>query len=138
MGSLFSDFYVGWGSSSTFGLSFALTDSFYQTNLLSPFQRNLPLLFSFIGTFFATIGLRYWKKIIRGGIGRFILAIYRPLSTFFYHSGFFNRIYNSIFDSTFFLSYTAFTKLLDKGVLELFGPVGLYRLVANSSALLRK
>lgn len=71
-------------------------------------------------------------------MGRFILAIYRPLSSFFYHSGFFNTIYNRCFNQLFFLSYSAFTKLLDKGLLELFGPVGLYRLVAGSSELLRK
>lgn len=59
IGFLFSDFYIGWGTPSTFSVSYPLTDSFSQTVLLSPFQRNLPLLLSFLGTFFATVGLRY-------------------------------------------------------------------------------
>ena len=43
-----------------------------------------------------------------------------------------------MFNQIFFSSYFSFTKLLDKGLLELFGPVGLYRLTARSSQLLRQ
>jgi proton-translocating NADH-quinone oxidoreductase chain L len=139
VGFVFSDFYVGWGSSLfSSGLAYPLTDNVYQTILLTPFQRNLPLLLSFWGIFFATVGLRYWKKIIRGQLGRLVLAFYRPLSTFFYHSGFFNTIYNGLFNGVYLGSYIGFTKLLDKGVLEFFGPVGFYRLVAYFSYRLRR
>lgn len=55
VGFIFSDFYAGWGSPSSFTFAYTMTD----TLLLSPLQRNLPLLFSFVGTFMATIGLRY-------------------------------------------------------------------------------
>lgn len=65
------------------------------------------------------------------------MAIYRLCASFFYHSGFFNAMYNRLFNNLFVASFFAFTKLLDKGLLEFFGPVGLYRLTAHSNKSLR-
>lgn len=129
---------MGWGLPASFSINYPLTDQFTQVLLLSPFQRNLPLLFSFFGVFFATVGLRFWTLVIRGSFGRFFLKIHRALSTFFFFSGFFNTVYNSIFNGMFHGSYSLFTKLLDKGLLEYFGPVGFYRLVSSLSFAVRQ
>lgn len=59
IGFIFSDFYAGWGLPSFFYVNYPLTEGISQVLLLSPFQRNLPLLLSFFGAFLATVGLRY-------------------------------------------------------------------------------
>lgn len=139
IGFCFSDFFVGWGLPSSF---YFLSDHFTNVLLLSPTQRNLPLLFSFFGAFLATVGLRFWRLFLRLlhflGLALVFLKIHRNLSIFFYHSTFFNVIYNKLFDSLFSNSYAIFTKLLDKGILEYFGPVGLYRLFSSASFCLRQ
>lgn len=95
VGFLFSDYFVGWGLPVSFFRNYPLADVVEGTLLLSPFQRNLPLLLSFIGVFLATVGLFLWKYVVRGLVGRALLFIHRSLSIFFFHSGFFNTIYNS-------------------------------------------
>lgn len=50
------------------------------------------------------------------------------VSSFLYFSGFFNIFYNSLYLGLYRFSYRLNTKILDKGLLELLGPVGVYRL----------
>jgi NADH-quinone oxidoreductase subunit L len=138
VGFIFSDFYAGWGLPSFLGFAYPLTDASVQVILLSPLQRNLPLLVSFMGVLLATFGLRYWKLIVRGAFGRWLVRWHRRFSTFFFHSGFFNAFYNKFFSQLFIVSYENFTKLVDKGFLEFFGPVGFYRLTSALSLALRR
>lgn len=56
IGFCFSDLFVGWGLPSSY---YPLTDHLVQVLLLSPVQRNLPLLFSFFGVILGTLGLRF-------------------------------------------------------------------------------
>lgn len=57
------------------------------------------------------------------------LSIHRGFSSFFFHSGFFNYMYNRWYNTIYFSSYGLTTKFLDKGLLEYLGPVGFYRLM---------
>lgn len=59
VGFLFADYFVGWGQPISFFFNYPLAEASTQALLLSPMARNLPLVFSFIGVFLATIGLRY-------------------------------------------------------------------------------
>lgn len=59
VGFCFSDFFIGNGASAFRGGAYPLTDGSFQVLILSPFQRNLPLVLSFLGVFLATVGLRY-------------------------------------------------------------------------------
>lgn len=49
-------------------------------------------------------------------IWRFIgLSLWRVVSTFFYHAGFFNNLYNSLLVALFGYSYEIINKSSDKG-----------------------
>ena len=65
----------------------------------------------------------------------YILSVKGELrvSSFLYFSGFFNTVYNKVFINLYISSYRLNTKILDKGILELLGPVGSYRLFYNLS-----
>jgi hypothetical protein len=69
------------------------------------------------------------------------MAIYNyglnKISDFFYHAGYFNQVYNSLFLNFYKNSYEIFTKSIDKGYLEILGPYGLYMLFRYLSLSLK-
>src|ERR1700712_5634166 len=54
--------------------------------------------------------------------------IYKYIAAFFYYGLFFNKIYNKLYNYIFYCSYTISNKYLDKGLLEILGPFGIYKL----------
>ena len=49
----------------------------------------------------------------------------------FYHALFFNKLYNLLYLKIFDYSYIITSKYIDKGILEFFGPYGLYKFFKN-------
>ena len=72
------------------------------------------------------LNYNYIKKLYR---------LWYNFSSFFYHAGFFNNIYNNIFLYLFELSYYSINKFLDKGLFEFLGPYGFYKLIYIISKL---
>ena len=54
--------------------------------------------------------------------------IYKYIASFFYYGLFFNKLYNKIYYYISYYSYTVTNKYLDKGLLEIIGPFGVYKL----------
>lgn len=125
-GFIFSDLFIGPGS---------LYNSNTQlyVSLLSPFDRNLPLIVSLCASLSA-FGLTTSHYLYN----KYIYYIYSRASVFFYYAGHFNTIYNKIFTMLFIVSYNTNTKLFDKGLLEAIGPVGFYRIFSFLSKRIRQ
>ena len=66
---------------------------------------------------FDSFKINYWNKV----------------ASFFYHSGYFNTVYNNIFLNLLEVSYISTNKYIDKGILEFFGPYGFYKFFRNIS-----
>jgi NADH-ubiquinone oxidoreductase chain 5 len=96
-GFIFSDLFIGLGRPLNSNIILNIT-------LLSPFERNLPLILSLLA---AIISLPLLN-----------IKFINPMAPFFYHAGHFNTIYNKIFIKIFLFSYNINTKLIDKGLLE--------------------
>ena len=120
VGFVFSDAFVGWGSFLWNG-SLAFSESNFshiESEFLSPLIKNMPLFVSVIG-FFIIFKLTEKKSPE--------LEIARYLSEFFFSAGFFNYVYNRFLNLIFQNSYAYINKFVDKGLLEFFGPFGLYK-----------
>ena len=124
-GFIFSDLFVGGGATYN-------SNSQLYVNVLSPLERNLPLIISLMASLlaFGLMNISYLHNDI-------VLQLYNHLSAFFYHAGHFNTVYNGWFTKLFELSYNTNTKLIDKGILEYLGPVGYYRILTFLSKRIR-
>jgi hypothetical protein len=60
-----------------------------------------------------------------------LYKIYIIISSSFYYALFFNKLYNLLYLKIFNFSYLITSKYIDKGILEILGPYGLYRLFKN-------
>lgn len=101
-------------------LGFFLKDFFFFNNLDTEFLPNyiklIPLILSIMGIGIAFIVLNPWK--------------YYFLLTIFNRRFFFDSIFNSILALPLLSSAYLFSfKLIDRGLLEYFGPVGLFRIL---------
>jgi NADH-ubiquinone oxidoreductase chain 5 len=130
MGSIFSgflmkDFFIGVGSIFLGNSIFILPHHFnlFEAEFLPVFIKVIPSIFSLSGAYLAillnnTYGLfLIWLKMTRAGIFFY---------SFFNQKWFIDTIYNCyIVRPMFYVSYLIPFKLLDKGFIELVGPLGL-------------
>lgn len=63
---------------------------------------------------------------------------FNKLAPYFYYGLFFDKFYNKIYQNLLITSYFVFTKSIDKGLLELFGPWGLYKVSKNITVILKQ
>ncbi len=104
----------------------------FESEFLSSFYKNLPLLISFCGFFLgqSLVFIIDHKKFLINSL--FIIYLNKIFSIFYY--GFFpNIIYNRLFLILYKSSYVLISKSLDKGSLEFSGPYGMYKLFLNLS-----
>lgn len=141
MGYLFSDIFIGFGFSFLGdSLAFFMPEmEFMSIELLSPLIKNLPFFLTLLGS---ALGL-----IVFYGGTKLTLAFsflerltwvnfITRLKGFFFSFGYFNVIYNSFFLALYSFSYYYYSRLLDKGLLEWWGPYGLYKATRYSSLAL--
>jgi len=98
---------------------------------ISPLIKNLPLILSFFGVLLGCSAIFLYDYVSK----RFELSsdnskflLWNSVSSFFYHAGYFNTFYNNFFLDFLEVSYFTTNKYIDKGILELFGPFGFYKL----------
>ena len=130
VGYIFSDLTVGIGTYAWNNALFFLPSHFnhIDADFLHPVIKNLPLIFSIFGCLFFIL-IHDFVPLNK--------IIYK-ISWFFSSAGFFNTIYNSIFIKTFVLSYDIANKFVDKGLLEYFGPFGIYKGFRSFSYILQQ
>jgi NADH-ubiquinone oxidoreductase chain 5 len=96
---------------------------FIEVEYINFFIKNLPIILCFFNMFFFFI--LYSKfYILKYSFFKFL----NNFSVFFYYAFFFNKIYNFIYECIFLHSYVIQVKFIDKGLLELIGPYGMYKI----------
>jgi NADH-ubiquinone oxidoreductase chain 5 len=134
LGFFFSDIFLGLGTpflgNSFFVLVFHYC--FLDSEIISPFLRNLPILFFFIGFFIGFFIYNFFSSFVfeeKNNICyKYYFFVYNLLLPFFSSAFFFNFFYNETFRVIYKSSYNIFTKTLEKGFFEFYGSFGLYRL----------
>ena len=125
-GYLFSDLFIGIGNNY---LNSSIYISFYHFNyidieFLNPLIKNIPFFLTFIGIFFTYFLIKNKNK------NKKIFLVFYFLKTnlyiFFFNGAFFNFFYNKILVFFIKILYIINIKHIEKGFLELYGPVGLY------------
>jgi NADH-ubiquinone oxidoreductase chain 5 len=137
VGYLFCDLFIGLGSSLLSETVTYLPLNYYFNNqfLVNPFIKNLPLITTIFGCIlglilitFINLNVRFKKNIYYS-----FLKVTQRISALSYNALYFNIIYNDLFINSYIYSYTINTKLIDKGIYEYLGPVGIYRTIYNFS-----
>ena len=131
IGFLFKDLFLGLGVD-TWNISlFQLVThiSYFESEFLDFKIKLIPFIFSISGLFLAIcIYQIFEKKFSSLSIYKNIYYIY----TFFIKKWYFDNIYNKFIVNTFFfIGYHISFKLLDRGLFELIGPLGITRLISN-------
>lgn len=140
VGFLLSDLFIGFGTN-TWALTFTVLPinySLINIELVSPLIKNLPIIFSLICMFVTCIILNILDIFIITDIiciNRYYYNKFQnillPFSSFSYHAGFFNLIYNNIFILFINKMYLTYVKSLDRGIFEFFGPFGVFLFFRN-------
>lgn len=142
-GSLFSgflskDLFVGVGSSFLGNAIFISPKHFnlFEAEFLPTSIKIIPLIFSLSGAFLAIFLNTLYKSTLINfktvGVGLYLYS-------FFNQKWFFDKIYNTyVLKPTFQLSFTVPFQLLDKGFIELFGPLGLVQSLSHISKKISK
>jgi NADH-ubiquinone oxidoreductase chain 5 len=124
-GFIFKDLFVGLGSN-TWLNSF----NYYSKNILFleseflPFYiKNIPLFFSLFGVFIAYFFYNYLFFFNKK------LAIYINIYNFFHYKWYIDVLYNKIFVNFFFFISYNYIKYIDRGFIELIGPLGIVRFI---------
>jgi NADH-ubiquinone oxidoreductase chain 5 len=124
-GFLIKDFFIGAGSTFLGNSIFILPTHFnlFEAEFLPLSVKLTPILFSLIGAFLAILlNYVYSDFLVYLKCSNFGLLLY----SFFNQKWFFDQIYNLyIVKPIFHLSYSIPYRLLDKGFIELIGPLGL-------------
>jgi NADH-ubiquinone oxidoreductase chain 5 len=125
-GYLFSDLFIGIGNTylnSSIYITF-LHFNYIDIEFLNPLIKNVPFFFTLIGILFTFILIKYKNS------NNFVFLIFynikKNMYIFFYNAAFFNFFYNKILVFLIKIFYIINIKYIEKGFLELYGPVGLY------------
>ena len=114
------------------------SDFLTQASFIPIFIKILPLIFSFFGVsllffvnstfFFKFIFAKFWYTSLFNQIFRFLS-----------NKWYFDTIYNKCFNIPILkVSYNTIFKLIDKGILEIFGPFGLWKVINLTSQQFNK
>ena len=146
IGYIYVDIFVGNGSPYFYDSIFILPNNNYSINmlLLNTFQKNYPLIITIVSAIFIYFiksckkNLAFLNNII---IFNTVIKQFQPflnkISSFFFLAALVNIIYNNVLISAYNFSYKNQTKLIDKGILELFGSIGIFRFVKSVNRFLK-
>jgi NADH-ubiquinone oxidoreductase chain 5 len=125
-GYLFSDLFIGIGNTylnSSLYISF-IHFNYIDIEFLNPLIKNIPFFFTLFGIML-TYGLILYKNKNKK-LFLFLYNIKKTMYVFFYNAAFFNFFYNKMLVFLIKVFYIINIKYIEKGFLELYGPVGLY------------
>jgi NADH-ubiquinone oxidoreductase chain 5 len=125
-GYLFSDLFIGIGNNYLISSIYIKFNHFNYIDIefLNPLIKNIPFFVTILGIFLTNFIVNY--KIKKKNIYIYFFLIRRYLYIFFFNGAFFNFFYNKILVSLIKFFYIINIKHIEKGFLELYGPVGLY------------
>lgn len=132
-GYLFSDLFIGIGNNylnSSIYIKFSHFN-YIDIEFLNPIIKNIPLIFTITGIVFTFFLINYKNK--NRIFYLFFFFLKKKMYTFFFNGAFFNFFYNKILVFLIKIFYIINIKHIEKGFLELYGPVGLYLKFRNLS-----
>jgi NADH-ubiquinone oxidoreductase chain 5 len=132
-GYLFSDLFIGIGNNylnSSIYIKFSHFN-YIDIEFLNPLIKNIPFFFTIIGIIFTFFLIKNKSK--NKNFFNFLFFFKSRMYTFFYNGAFFNFFYNKILILSIKIFYIVNIKHVEKGFLELYGPVGLYLKFRNLS-----
>jgi len=127
VGFVLRDAFIGLGSTlfgnSIFNIvySFNLVDS----EFLSASLKNIPFFCTLFGIFLSTLLINCWYVSKKAIFQYKISSVYRALYTFLIQKWHFDQITNETVANIMFFGYRNTFQLIDKGIIEAFGPSGL-------------
>ena len=134
-GFFFKDIFLGYGAfGPTYCLGFSYASSFqFDTELTSFFYKIQPFFLTLLGLWISLVVVYFIRQ------NNIIIENSIYIYSFLAKKAYFDQIYNYFFaQSALTFGYKILYKLLDKGILEYFGALGLEKLtVINSKFLLR-
>jgi NADH-ubiquinone oxidoreductase chain 5 len=125
-GYLFSDLFIGIGNTylnSSIYIKF-IHFNYIDIEFLNPLIKNIPFFFTLLGILLTYFLISYKNK--NKILFLFLYNTKKHMYMFFYNAAFFNYFYNKILVFLIKLFYIINIKYIEKGFLELYGPVGLY------------
>jgi NADH-ubiquinone oxidoreductase chain 5 len=131
IGFLFRDLFLGLGVDTWNVSLFQLPShiSYFESEFLDFKIKLIPFIFSITGLGLAICIYHIFEKKVSS------ITLYKKIYyfyTFFIKKWYFDNIYNKFIVNTFFyIGYHISFKLLDRGLFELIGPLGLVRLISN-------
>ena len=135
IGYIMKDLFIGFGVYTWENAIFQDTKKIFVLNseYMLTFFKFLPFIFSIFGVLFSLIFYWFFNKYFFYYINSF-----KNIYWFFNKKWYFDNIYNNISDFLMYLSYHFFFKLLDRGILELIGPLGVVLLINKIKKILFK
>lgn len=133
VGYLFSDLFIGIGNDyliSSIYIKF-IHFNYMDIEFLNPLIKNIPFFFTLSGIFFTWIIVNYKNK--KRNTYYYFFLIKKEMYFFFYNGAYFNSFYNTMLLWSIKIFYIINIKHIEKGFLELYGPVGLYIKFRNFS-----
>ena len=125
-GYLFSDLFIGIGNNyfnSSIYINF-MHFNYIDIEFLNPLIKNIPFFITIFGILLSYLIINY--KIKNKNIFFIFYFIKKNMYIFFFNAAFFNYFYNKILVFLIKIFYIINIKYIEKGFLELYGPVGLY------------
>jgi len=125
-GYLFSDLFIGIGNNyfnSSIYINF-MHFNYIDIEFLNPLIKNIPFFITIFGILLSYLIINY--KIKNKNIFFIFYFIKKNMYIFFFNAAFSNYFYNKILVFLIKIFYIINIKYIEKGFLELYGPVGLY------------
>lgn len=106
------------------------------SEFITHFYKILPVILSLLGAMSSfSLYLVGSKILIKLKISKLGKKIYN----FFNKKWFFDKVYNEYIGQYFFtISYTVTYKTIDRGIIEIFGPMGMSSIISKKAVLLSK
>lgn len=126
VGYLFSDLFIGIGNNyliSSIYIKF-VHFNYIDIEFLNPLIKNIPFFFTLFGIFLTYFLIKYKNKSKK--LYYYFYILKRNMYIFFFNGAYFNSFYNKMLILGIKIFYVINIKHIEKGFLELYGPVGLY------------
>ena len=137
-GFIFKDLFVGLGNDTWLSsISFSSNKNllFLESEFLSFLIKNIPFFFSLIGMLFICLIFFFFDFFLNkmNFFKKYFINFYR----FFTYKWYIDCIYNKVFVKFFFNFSFLYVKNIDRGLLELFGPLGAVRFINISTKIIK-
>lgn len=129
-GYLFNDLFLGYGTAfyNNAIIIFNYHFNFIDIEYIHPFIKNLPIILCLVLILIINLIFNNLNNKINLNFSNNILNIFIKIQFFYYYALLYDKIYNEIYSNILNYTYLISTKYMDKGILELIGPFGLYKL----------